>query len=288
MIRIFIQVLLFLFFSSQLSLAQTGASKEDILKFCVFPNKSPKVLYSMYHPLIKRLSEATGKTVKLVTAPDKQTFQQRALAGEYDLAVACVACYFQLRDKKGYRAIVRGEPSFQGGVIVKKESAVTDPLQLQGKKVAAMRRHSYAGYLFFRAWLTEHGVADDAQPDYLFLDWLESIVYSVLSGQADACLIRLDALNASKLARYKDELRVILKSVEIPQFPFIVSSTLEPPVVQQIIGALTSLKPADLAAKKLFQVLKISSLKESSDADYEQFEHTYTRTMEIAGEARGN
>ena len=284
--RIFTQVVFFLFLLPQLACGQENVSQEDVLKFCIFPNKSPKVIFSMYNPLVKRLSEATGRTVKLVTAPDKKTFQERAMAGEYDMAVACVACYFQLRDKRGYRAIVRGKPSFRGGVIVKKDSSITDSAQLLGKKVAAMRRHSYAGYLFFRAYFAEHDVAEDVQPKYIFLDQLESVIYAVLSGQADACIVRLDALNASKLSRYKDQVRVILESVEIPQFPFIVSPDLDPHLTRLITGALTSLPADDPAAKKLFHLLNITSLRATSDADYEQFEQVYTRAMELAGETR--
>jgi len=284
--RIFTRVIFFLFLFPQLAFAQEKVSGEEALKFCIFPNKSPKIIFSMYNPLVRRLSEATGRTVQLVTAPDKQTFQERAMTGEYDMAVACVACYFQLRDKRGYRAIVRGEPSFRGGVIVKKESAITDPVQLQGQKIAAMRRHSYAGYLFFGAYLADHGVTYDSQPKYLFLDQLESVIYAVLNRQADACIVRLDALNSSKLSRYKDQLRVILESVEIPQFPFIVSPDLDPHLTRLITGALTSLTVDDPAVRKLFQVLKITSLQATSDADYEQFEQMYTSAMERAGETR--
>jgi len=277
----------FLLLIPQFACGQEKVSQEDVLKFCVFPNKSPKILYSMYNPLVKWMSEATGRTIKPVTAPDIKTFKERAMAGEYDMAVACISCYFQLRDKRGYRAIARGEPSFRAGVIVKKESPVTDPMQLQGKKVAVRDQQSYAGYLFFRVYLARHGVADAAQPEYLFLDQMESLVYAVLSGQADACVIRLDALNGPRLSKYKEQVRVILESPEIPQFPFIISSEFDPHLTRLITGALTSMQPDNPAAEKLFQVLNITSLHAVSDADYEQFEHEYKKAKEIAGEARG-
>ena len=266
-------------------LPQPGHTQEsdgegDVLKFCVFPNKRPKIIYSMYAPLVKRLSEATGKTIKLVTAPDKQQFQGRAMAGEYDLAVACVACYFQLREK-GYKAIVRGEPSFRGGVIVKNGSVITDPLQLQGKKVAAMRQHSYAGYLFFRSYFTTHKVADGDQPQYLFLDQMESTIFAVLNGKADACIIRLDALRSSKLARYRKQLRVILESPPIPQFPFIVAPDIDPQVSKKIIETLTSLQADDPAVKKLFKTTRITSFQATSAADYRQFEQEYKKAVKM-------
>ncbi len=286
--RIIVLMLCLFLSATQLAQARENIGSDDVLKFCIFPNKSPKILYSMYNPLVKRLSEITGKKIELVTAPDKQTFQQRAMAGEYDLVVACVACYFQLRDKRGFRAIVRGEPSFRGGVIVKKDSDLTSPLQLRGMKVAAMRKHSYAGFLFFRAYLAEHGISEDEQPRYLFLDQLESVVYSVLNGQADGCVTRIDALNSSRLGRYKDQLRVILESIDIPQFPFIVSPELDPVIVRQLVEALTSFSPDDPAVKKLFQVMKITALHATSDADYKQFEGEYKTSLEIVDEATGN
>ncbi len=256
--------------------AQEKASETDVLKFCVFPDKSARMLYSIYMPLVERLKTVTGKQIKLVTAPSKEEFQKRAMAGEYDMAVACVACYFLLREQ-GYEAVVQGSPSFRGAVIVKKESNFTTPMQLQGKKVAAMRKHSYAGYLFFHSYFLNHRLEHMALPQYLFQDQLDSSLLAVLNGQADACVVRLDALNSSKIAAHSEEFRIILRSIPIPQFPLLVAPGFNPQVKSKIVKTLVSLTADDPAVEKLFSTYRINSFVKTSDRAYQDFEKEYLK-----------
>lgn len=247
------------------------------LKFCVYPSKSPKATVSMYRPLVQYLSEKIGREVLLVSSPDKETFIDRVMAGNYDLVVACVACYFELHDKAGYQAILRGEPSFHGALIVKKGRGFFDPLQLQGKKIAAIAQHSYAGYLFFQAYLRKQWITGEQQPQFNFLGTLDSVLYAVLNEQADAGLIRADILTLPKFERLAGQVEILLESRDIPHFPLIVAPGFDPVLRQQITAALTALNNSHPAAKKLFQSLNITSLAAVTDGDYDNFRREYVK-----------
>lgn len=257
------------------------AYAQPALRFGIYPNKNPKVIRSLYQPVAELLSEATGRKVNLITAPNNTVFEERTLAGNYDLAVACVSCYFKLYDQAGYRAIVRGAPSFHGSVFVKKESPFTDPLQLRGKKVASIAKHSYAGHIFFPSYLDEHGEEGALQADYKILTKPNSVIYAVLNGTVDAGIVRLDLLKSAHFTKYKEQIRVLLLSQPIPHFPFIVPPDMDPQLVRQITEALTGMKLGDPAAKKLFKALKITSLEEVSEDDYKQFRNEYEKGQKM-------
>lgn len=249
------------------------------LKFCVYPSKSPKVIVSIYRPLAQYLSEKIGREVILVSTPDKETFIDRVMAGNYDLVVACVACYFELHDRPGYQAILRGEPSFRGALIVKKSRGFSNLLQLQGKKIAAISQHSYAGYLFFKQYLHQEWITGEQQPQFNFLGTLDSVLYAVLNEQADAGLIRADILNLPKFKQLANQVDILLESGDIPHFPFIVAPGSDPVLVQQITEALTALNSSHPAVEKLFQSLHITSLAVATDRDYETFRREYIKAL---------
>ncbi len=273
-----IQIAILCFFF--LTLTVSSGRAHPPLKFCVYPSKSPKIIVSIFEPLAKLLSEATGHPVTLVTAPDRKTFQERALTGEYDLALACVACYFELHEKKGYVAIARGEPSFTGGLFVRKDSPVTQAEQLlQGKRIGAVKEYSYAGFLFWHAYLVENNLQTQSADPYVFLGNQDSVVYAILNHKIDAGFVRTDFLNNRKMQPLKSQLRLILKSPAIPHFPFIVSPDLDKNLVQQITESLTSLTADSAVGKKLFNSTKIDSIRAVSDSDYDSFKESYSKAL---------
>lgn len=267
-------------FSLLLFLTTSLSASQPALKFCVYPSKSPKFIAVTYGPLVKYLSEKIDRPIKLVTAPDRKTFQVRALQEEYDLAIACVACYFELLDKTSYYAIARGEPSFTGGLFVKKESAITNPEQLlQGKRIAAVKQYSYAGFLFWYEYLIENKLQDQFTRPPVFLENQDSIIYAVLNNKVDAGIIRTDALDTYKLTPLKEQLRIILQSREIPHFPFIASAKLDKHLVQKISDSLTSLSINTPEGQKLFQAMGIQRIERVSDKDYDTFRQSYYKAL---------
>ncbi|MBU1138241.1 MAG: phosphate/phosphite/phosphonate ABC transporter substrate-binding protein [Proteobacteria bacterium] len=268
-------------FTLCLFLTISSGMAQPALKFCAYPSKSPKFIAVTYGPLVKYLSEQIGIPIKLVTAPDRETFQIRALNEEYDLALPCTACYFELLDKTGYYAIARGEPSFTGGVFVKKDSSITRPEQLlQGKRIAAVKQYSYAGFLFWYEYLIDKDLLNQFTSSSVFLENQDSIAYAILNSKVDAGVIRTDALKTYKLTALKDQFRIILESREIPHFPFVASAKLDKDLVQKIRASLTSLSIDTPEGKKLFQAMGVKRIAAVSDADYDAFRQSYHKAFQ--------
>lgn len=242
----------------------------EALRFAVFPYKSPKSVIEVFSPLAARIEKRLGKKVVLVSATDSDAFLKKSLAGEYDLALPSITVYYKMLPV-GYTAIAKGVPSFWGGVIVRKDSEITTIEQCKGKKIAAIGVHSYAGYMFFKAQLDEKGIDSKKDLNIQFVGNLDTIIYGVLNKKYAAGVIRLDTLEMKVFAPVKDQFRVVARSSEIPQFPFVVMSGLDQQTIVAIREVLTSLspdKPEDLEILKSLQIKKIVS---ATKADYDPF-----------------
>ncbi|MEW6500084.1 MAG: phosphate/phosphite/phosphonate ABC transporter substrate-binding protein, partial [Thermodesulfobacteriota bacterium] len=250
--------------------APAQEKSQQVLKFAVFPYKSPKNVVEAFGPVAARLEKRLGKKVQLVSAPDAATFLTRGLAREYDLALPAVTVYYKMLPV-GYSVVAKGVPNFWGGMIVRQDSPITSIDQCRGKKIAAIGEHSYAGYMFFKDLLTARKIDPSREVEILFLGKLDSILYGVLNRQYDAGLIRLDALETKDFAPIRKQFRVVARSAEIPQFPFVVRSDMEPRAVAVIREELTALSPERPADLAILKSLQINGVVAATAADYEPF-----------------
>lgn len=244
--------------------------KHDVIRMGVFPYKSPKSIIEVFGPLAARIEEKLGKKVQLVSAPDAASFLAKGLAGEYDLAIPSTTVYYKLLPA-GYNVIAKGIPSFWGGAIVRKDSEIRTVRQCRGKKVAAIGEHSYAGYMFFKGLLEEHKINAAKDLEIQFLGKVDTVIYGVLNKKYDIGLIRLGTLDTRDFAPIKDQFRVIARSAEIPQFPFVVKNSMDQRTVAAILEVLTALspgKPEDLA---IINSLQIDRIVGANKGDYVQF-----------------
>lgn len=240
------------------------------IRFGVYPYESARTLYSLYAPLARRIEEKTGRRVELVSAPDQEAFIGKAGQGDYDLALVSPFCFFKIQSA-GYQVIARGEPPFHGAAIVRGDSGITEPGQLRGKKIAAIGKYSYGGYLFFRQELAALGISPDRDVTFTLLDKVDSVIFSVINKQHDAGVIRLDTLNRAAFAPVRDVVRVISRSAAIPQFPFVARKDLGQDTVQAIQDVLTAITPGNAEDGDILQSLQIERIVAAQDADYDAF-----------------
>jgi len=244
--------------------------KHDAIKFAVFPYKSPRSVIEVFGPLAARLEKKLGKKVQIVSAHDVPTFLAKGLAGEYDLAISSPIIYYKMLPA-GYIPVARGVPSYRGGAIVRHDSKITSIEQCRGKKVAAIGEHSYAGYMFFKAALIERKIDAAKDLDIQFLGKVDTIVYGVLNKKYDVGLLRLDTLETPDFIALKNQFRVIVRSPEIPQFPFVVKKGMEQRTVAAIREVLTSLSPDKPEDLEILKSLQISKIVGATKGDYDPF-----------------
>ncbi len=267
-----------------LSFFQVGgvAAHENhkVIKFGVYPYKTPRTIVKLYSPITKRLAKALGVEVQLVTAPDFATYVARGKAGKYDLALPCVHCYYKIRGPGGYSVIAKGVPSFYGGTVVRKDSGIESVSQLKGKKIASVGKHSYAAHLFLLPQLYKNGIHPQKEVEFQFLGKLDSVIFGVLNRKYAAGTIRLDALAHPAFDGVRNDLKFISQSEPIPQFPYVVKKDMPPAQIAIIREVLMSLNSADESDRKILQSLRLQAVRSATDADYDSFEKILKQSME--------
>jgi len=265
-----------------------SAFTQETLRFGLFPLNDAKTMMRLFSPLAARLEEATGRDIRIYSAPDKETFQQRTLNNQYDLVWTSNAYYLDAHTGAGWTAILRGIPSFRGIVMVRKDSGIETLEDLRGKKIGGISAISLAGYLFLRNDLADLGMVPERDYEMEFYEMAESIPFRINSGTVDAGVFSEDTLvRSGLLAAIRDNLKVIHSSVAIPQFPLAARPGLDPGLAATIQDALGGVTADSSALGRSLSELNLEGLEAVGDGDYEEFRQLYLKTREYSREEKG-
>ena len=207
------------------------------------------------------------------------------MENRYDLIWTSNAYYFDAHDAAGWYAILRVTPSFCGILMVRKDSGIESLEDLRGKKIAGISTVSLAGYLFLRNDLADLGLypGEDYQID--FYERSESIPFMISSGTVDAGVFSEDTLVRSRiLGTIRDDLKIIHRSIPIPQFPLAVSSDFDPVLVEKIQAALGGVSADDTELGLSLGELNLTGLEAVTDEDYEPFRQLYRKIRDYSRE----
>ncbi len=254
---------------------------QDDLKLGVVPYKSPRSIVRLYSPLAARLAHALGRNVRVVTTNSFNEYLQRIYQRQYDIIVLGSTFYFKAHDRAGYQAVARGYPSFRCGIIVRKDSGITEVGQLRGRRMAAVDIMDRGGYKLQVRALKACGIDPVSDIIFHFRGRHDSVIYSVLSGQDDAGAIRLDALRRKEFDNVLDKLRIIYVSPENPQFPFAVRPDMAPELKEKIGAALAAITLDRPETAAMLKRLHLQGIERISDTEMEELRRR--RQAEEAG-----
>ncbi len=249
-----------------MSRADTKASS-DTIRFGIFPYKSPKALIEMYAPVAARLEQRIGKKVQLVTAPDASSFFEQVKSGGYDLVIPSITMYYKLKPV-GYKIIARGAPNFYSGVIVREESPIKTVADLKGKTVVALGEYGL-GYVALLPQLAAEGIVPICDTHLQFSGKIDTNIYGVVSRKYDAGILPLNVIDLPAFQGVRGQLRILLRSPEIPQLPFVVKTSMEEATIAAIRQELLSLSATVFEDKVILDSMQIEKIVAASDADYQ-------------------
>ncbi len=249
--RLKLSVIIFsLFFIIDLSSAECN------LRMGVFPYTNPQKIANDYSQIADKLTKDTDCRVTILTAKDYDEFMRKASNLEYDIFVPCATCIVKLiKEKVPVEVIAMGHPPFKGAVLVRVDSPIKSLDQLKGKKIAAVGKHSFGGYLFLKFKLASMGIDMDKENTVLFLGNTDNIILSVLNGKADVGVTRTDVLDEEIYVDAKKQLKVLYESQPILHFPFVVSTKMNKELKNKIKNSLLSYTPP--TEKAPLQFIKI-------------------------------
>jgi phosphonate transport system substrate-binding protein len=224
---------------------------ETPIRFGTVPGRNLFTLTQAMQGLLEQLRIACERPVTLSTAFSYDMVLQGMISDSYDLVLLGPELYVRaVKAGADYtpkiKAIRRGKTSYRGMIIVRDRSQFHTLAGLTGRTMAYVDRESAGGYVFPSALLSSAGVSESDLARVGFCGSHDQVVQEVLNGNYDAggCYddARTDAL--SKTPERIDELRVLARTLPIPNEPIVFSNRLlreEPQLANRLVNAFMTM-----------------------------------------------
>ncbi len=259
LVRVFVSFSLIL--GSGLTISQTTESK--VFTVGITPQFEARKLFEVWRPILDAIEKESGVRLTLRGAPTVSDFEQQYASGQFDFAY--VNPYMVgVKNPKGYIPIVRDHGnSLVGVLVVRKDSLIRSPKDLEGKTVAFPGPDAVAACLLIKAKLdTEYGV--HVVPRYVRSH--DSVFLNVAVGEVDAA-----GGVKGTLGRQSEEVRSALRELfttsEVAAIPFVANPGVPERVREQVRAALLKIGTTD-AGKALLLKVPIKQVGTASISDY--------------------
>ncbi len=183
--------------------------------FAVVPQFDQRQLFAVWRPIVDELAKRTGLSFELVSEPKIPVFERKFLRGSYDFAYMNPYHFLKASKSQGYVPLARDRAPLRGILVVRKDSAATQPSDLNGKVVAFPSPNALGASLLMRADLARlHQV--NISP--LYVKTHDSVYLHVAKGLVDAGGGVQKTLEQQEPA-VRDALRIIYTTRSLPSHP---------------------------------------------------------------------
>ena len=247
-----------------------AAPQGETLTLGVFPYISANQMMEQLSPLCKRLEEALGKKVILVSAPDFMSYVDRTTKGEYDLVLTAAHMGYLAEKRDGWQRVVQSGQKTAAVFLVRQESSVKCLEDLRGKKITVGNRRSLT-YLLAKEALAERGIILDKDMEIIETATFSNVVQSVFLGEADVGTTptllwdNWEHVNAEQQRQLRDIFRT---RPAAPSFLVIASPKIDQTTIRRLTDSLLSFQDTE-AGKTFFQKSQFGSFQPLDDATME-------------------
>jgi phosphonate transport system substrate-binding protein len=239
-------------------------ANENTLTFGVVPQQSASKLAQNWVPIMQYLSEQTNTNIVFATAPDIPTFEERLLAGEYDLAYMNPYHFVFFHEYADYEAMAhRADKAIQGLLVTHVNSEVSDLQDLNKQIVVFPSPAAFAATILPQAELALQGVT--VRPKYVNS---HDSVYLVVANQLFAAGGGITRTLSNIDPKVGGELRILWRTREYTPHAFAAHARLPEPQRLAIAQALVNMH-LDPKGQALLSRLGIAQLKAANNADWD-------------------
>jgi len=207
---------LLIFFSASLWLPLPQASAEPkVYTIGVVPQFEQRKLLAIWQPVIEDLEKRTGLRFNLNSTLTIEKFEKAVARGEFDFLYLNPYHLFQVHGSQGYIPLVADKAPLRGILVVRRDSTIQTPADLNGRVVAFPSANAIGATLLPRADL---GQIFHVAVTPLYVKTHSSVYLHVVKNLADAGGGVEKTLQEQSEA-VRSSLRVIYSTRTIPSHP---------------------------------------------------------------------
>lgn len=248
-----------------------GPAARQPLKVALLPDESPATIIRKNEPLRAYLASALKRDVQLVVTTDYSSMIEAMRRGKIDVGYFGPLSYVLLKQRMpgatAFAAKLEGtSPTYTAVLIAGARSSASRPEALKGKTIAFGDPASTSSHLIPKSMLARAGLVAGRDYKEVFVGAHDAVAIAVQNENAQGgglsrtlftSLVDQGTIRA-------DRVNVIAESDRYPNYPWVLSSSLDPKLQKAIKSAFYDLKdPA------ILKPLKADGFGPVTDADYD-------------------
>lgn len=240
-----------------------SAPAAESYSFAVVPQFEQRKLFAIWKPIVDELAKLSGLELRLVATLTVPEFERELARGGFDFVYANPYQIMREASRQAYIPLVRDNVPVRGIVVVKKDSPVRSPADLNGLTLAVPSPNAIGASLLIRADLEQ-----------LFKVKVElsnvkthSSVYLHVANGLTAAGGGVEKTLAEQEAAVRDRLRVIYTTRDIPSHPVAAHPRIPLAIRAKLQKAFVELA-ATGQGKTLLAEVPMTELVSASPKDY--------------------
>ena len=259
----------------QYSTAPAGASA-PVYRFAVHPLHNPQLLAEAYQPLVDHLNRQLSKArieskIELEASRDYQAYEEKFRARSPDILLPNPWHTLQAM-KVGYHVIAMAGDAedFKGIFIVRKDSPIRVPADLNGKTVAYPAPSALAAAMMPQLWLATQGLDVRRDTESRYVGSQESAILNAYLKEADAGATWPPPWRAFQKAHPNEaaQLRVIWETPSLISNAVMARSDLPADLVERVRNTLLRLGE-DAEGRHVLAAMETARIHPATDASYQ-------------------
>lgn len=253
------------------SSALQAQEKSETLTFGIVPQQSAAVLVKLWAPILQYVGDRADCKLVFKTAKDIPAFEERLLAGEYDMAYMNPYHYTVAHERQGYAAFAnQSNKKIRGIIVVKADSPIQELAELDGTEMCFPSPAAFAASIVPQAYLGKQNV--QIRPKYVSSH--DSVYRNVALGRyAAGGGIERTLANVDEDVR--KALRVLYKTEGYTPHAIAAHPRIDSARVAAVGAALFAMA-SDSLGTSLLQGLKFDGVQPAHNADWDD-----VRALEI-------
>lgn len=263
-LRIFVLLLIILMAPVNLWGQAKRIEPKKVYTVGVVPQFDSLKLRKIWYPILKELTERTGVRFIIKGSPTIPAFEREFNAGAFDFAYMNPYHVLLASKSQGYIPLVKDKGrTLHGILVVRKDSPVKSPKDLEGKLIAFPAPNALGASLMIRAAFQDE-FHIKIRPKYVQTH--SSVFLNVALAEADAGGAVQKTLSQQP-SDIKNSLRVLYRTKEVSPHPFAAHPRVSPHVREKVLNAILEMGKS-AKGKALLKKVPVAEIGLASMEDY--------------------